>query len=160
VLERIAARTGQAVSLNVRNRQHRIRVDAVDDGRSAAGLPLGETLPLHVGASGKAILAFLPRAAAAPILAGAAQDGRDEGLLRAQLLRVRRLGYVAALGDRVPGSGALAVPIFGTSGVAGAITVAGPAARWGPEAMERAAGPVRVECASLSATLGSLPVID
>jgi DNA-binding IclR family transcriptional regulator len=158
VLERIATRTGETVCLNVRSREHRMRLDVV--GERDAALTLGETLPMHVGASGKAILAFLPRAAAAPILAAAARGGEDELFLRARLHQVRRCGYLAAVGDRVPGAGALAVPIFGSSGVTGAVTVAGPAGRWGPDAMERAAGPVRIECAGLSAALGSLTVAD
>jgi DNA-binding IclR family transcriptional regulator len=157
VLERIAVATGEMVSLNVPSGEHRMRLDVV--GAPVTELAPGETLPMHVGASGKAMLAFLPRAAAAPILAAAARDGQDEADLRARLRQVRLRGYAAGVGDRVPDTGALAVPIFGASGVAGAVTVAGPAARWGPAAMEHAARSVGVECAGLSAALGS-PLAD
>jgi len=147
VIERIAARSGETVTLNVRNREHRMRLDAVAGRPPRLPLPLGETLPLGAGASGRVILAFLPGA------------GHDAGL-RAQLARIRRRGYLVTDGDRLPGLAALAVPVFGSAGISGAVSVVGPAARWGPEAMERAAPWVRMECAALSASLGSLPPLD
>jgi DNA-binding IclR family transcriptional regulator len=101
------------------------------------------------------ILAHLPRVTAATLVAGASLS--DEGLrqLRAELVSVRRRGYLASVGGRLPAVAGLSVPVFGSAGIAGAVTVAGPAGRWGPEVMERAAAVVRVECATLSAALGT-----
>jgi DNA-binding IclR family transcriptional regulator len=162
VIERLAAATGETVTVNVLNREHRMRIDVVTGHLPGPPLPLplGETLPLHTGASGRVILAFLARSAAETVVATAVARGEDKGLLRAQLARARRRGYLAAVGNRRPGLAALAVPVFGSCGVAGAVTVVGPAARWGPEAMERAAARVRIECAALSAALGSLATVD
>jgi DNA-binding IclR family transcriptional regulator len=44
--------------------------------------------------------------------------------------------------------------------VAGAVTVVGPADRWTPDLMRRAAAGITDECAALSAALGSLPPVD
>jgi DNA-binding IclR family transcriptional regulator len=124
-------------------------------------------MPLPAGASGLVILAFVPRPAAAAAMAGSGLADEDERQLRADLARVRRDGYLASEvdwpGARAPGGTALATlaaPVFGSSGIAGAIAVVGPADRWGREEMDRAAASVRLECAALSAALGSLPPLD
>jgi DNA-binding IclR family transcriptional regulator len=160
VIERIAARTGETVSVSVRSREHRLRIDAIAGRPPRPRLPVGETVPLHAGTSGKVILAFLPRAETASVMAGAALEAQAERQVRAQLARARRDGCLTGLGDRLPSVGSLSVPIFGSSGIAGAVTVVGPAGRWGPEAISRAAAAVRIECAALSAALGSLPPLD
>ncbi len=168
VLDRLAARTGETVSVNVRHHDHCLCIDRVEGRPPAPSLPLGATLPIHTSTSGRVILAFLPRPAAAALMAGAGLDGDEDRLLRADLARVRRSGYLIAVldgarsGNRLASMplGILSAPIFGSSGVVGAVTVLGPATRWHPDAMERAAAGVRLECATLSAALSSLPALD
>jgi DNA-binding IclR family transcriptional regulator len=160
VIERLAARTGESVSVNVRHLDHRIRIDAVGGRPPQPRLPVGETLPLHAGSSGRVILAHLPRVAAATLVAGASLSGEDVRHLRTQLATARRLGYLTSVGGRLPAVAGLSVPVFASSGIAGAVTVAGPAGRWGPEVMEREAAAVQIECATLSAALGTLPSPD
>lgn len=158
IIENIAARTGETVSLNVRNRDHRMRVDVVEGHPPHPSLPVGEALPLHSGASGKVLLAFLARPLAAPVLARAAAERADTPSLRGQLAGIRRRGYLAARSDRLPRVAALSVPVFGPAGVAAAITVVGPEARWSSETMTACAAWMLPECKRLSAALGSLPV--
>lgn len=160
VIERLAARTGESVSVNVRHRDHRMRIDAVRGRPPQPPLPVGETFPLHAGTSGRVILAHLPRGTASALVAGAGLPGEVQRRLRSELASVRRRGYLAAVGGWRPAVASLSVPIFGSSGIAGAVTVAGPARRWGAEAMERSAAAVRIECAALSAALGTLPSLD
>jgi DNA-binding IclR family transcriptional regulator len=160
VIERLAARTGESVSVSVRHRDHRMRIDAVRGRPPQPELPVGETFPLHSGTSGRVILAHLPRMTAAALVAGAGLPSEDQRRLRTELASVRRHGYLAAVGGWLPAVASLSVPIFGASGIAGAVTVAGPARRWGREAMERAAALIRIECATLSAALGMLPSLD
>jgi hypothetical protein len=90
VIERLAARTGESVSVNVRNRDHRMRIDAVGGRSPRPPLPVGETLPLHAGTGGKVILAHLPRARAGAVVAGAGLDAEDGRLLRAELVGLGR----------------------------------------------------------------------
>lgn len=160
VIERLAARTGESVCVNVRHHDHRMRIDAVRGRPPQPPLPVGETLPLHSGTSGRVILAHLPRATAAAVVAHAGLGAEDARQLRAELASVRRRGYLAAVGDRIATVASLSVPVFGASGIVGAVTVAGPAGRWGPDAMEGAAAAIRIECATLSAALGTLPSLD
>jgi IclR family transcriptional regulator, acetate operon repressor len=160
VIERLAARTGESVSVNALHRDHRIRIDAVRGRPPHPALPVGETFPLHSGTSGRVILAHLPRVTAAALVAGAGLQGEDHRRLRVELASVRRHGYLAAVGGWLPALASLSVPIFGSSGIAGAVTVSGPAGRWSREAMERAAAAVRIECATLSAALATMPSLD
>jgi DNA-binding IclR family transcriptional regulator len=160
VIERLAARTGESVSVNVRHGDHQMRIDAVSGRPPQPALPVGETFPLHSGTSGRVILAHLPRVTAAALVAEAGLTGDDLRRLRVELASVRRHGYLAAVGGWLPAVASLSVPIFCSTGIAGAVTVAGPAGRWGREVMERAAAAVRIECATLSAALGTLPPLD
>jgi len=155
VLERIAAATGETVSLHVRYQDRRICVDALESKHPIRRVvPLGETLPLYAGPSGKAILAFVPDAEADEILAEAERNGQDPGAIREQLRTCRNDGVLSAVGDRTPGVGGLSAPVFDATSVAGAITVSGPADRFGKQAMNAVAAQVRDECAALSAALG------
>jgi DNA-binding IclR family transcriptional regulator len=148
VIERLAAATGETVTLNVRSGEHRLRVDAVGARPALPRLPVGQTLPLHAGTGGKVILAFVPDAARP-----------SDPLVSMQLAWARRRGYLAAVGDRLRSLASISVPLFGSSGVAASVTVVGPARRWRPEVMEEAAASLRMECAALSAALGSSPLI-
>jgi DNA-binding IclR family transcriptional regulator len=155
VLQKIAATTLETVSLHVQHRQYRIRIDTVQGRHSLRqAAPVGEPVPLYVGPSGKAILAFLPEPVVTPVLEWAAAEGEDLDQLRRQLSAIRRRGYAASVGDRTLGVGGLSVPVFGESGVVAALSVSGPAERWTHQAMEQAAPFVRGECADLSASLG------
>jgi DNA-binding IclR family transcriptional regulator len=60
-VDTIAAATGETVTAHVRNGRQRVCVD-VAEGRHQIRrvVPLGETLPLYAGPTGKAILAFVP----------------------------------------------------------------------------------------------------
>lgn len=159
VLQRIEAATGETVTLNVHNRGHRMRVDTLEGRPPVTVMPPGETLPLHVGAGGKVILAYLPPAQAEPVLARAQAEGHDADRLREELSAIRRRGYIAAVGDRLADVGVLSVPVFGAGGLAASLSVVGPVSRWDRPQMEHAAARVRVECTRLSAALGasSLP---
>lgn len=85
--------------------------------------------PVTVGASGKAILAFMPAGEAEAVLA-ALTDDAERVDLRADLAEVRRTGYRVSTGEIMGGAVALAAPVFAAGGtVAGSICVFGPEAR-------------------------------
>ncbi|MCY1553649.1 beta-ketoadipate pathway transcriptional regulator, PcaR/PcaU/PobR family [compost metagenome] len=85
--------------------------------------------PLHVGAPGKAILAFLSEAAVAEILrAIPAEQERDQ--LKAALRTIRRNRYAISLGELVAGGASVAAPVFDReSKVVGSVALAIPQAR-------------------------------
>ena len=91
-------------------------------------LDAGKRLPLHAGAGGKAILAFLPEALQRSALAAAPGE---PSALRGELADVRRFGAAESAGDDGSGSGGIAAPLLGPEGrVLGSIGVCGPVGRF------------------------------
>jgi IclR family acetate operon transcriptional repressor len=82
---------------------------------------LGAPVPLPQGAPGKALLAFLPTSQQEEILNGRLDPVTDATItdpdeLRAQLRETRRTGYSISLGERTPGTRAIASPIWDHTG--------------------------------------------
>lgn len=80
---------------------------------------LHKWIPLYMGSSGLAILAFLPERDRRTVLGriGSA-DSRPSGTksraeLDAVCAEVRRLGYARTMGERVPGAVGISAPVFG-----------------------------------------------
>jgi IclR family acetate operon transcriptional repressor len=79
--------------------------------------------PIHVGASGFAIMAFLPAAERAAIMARTGlhpvteRSITDPRQLEEILAEVRVRGYACTHGLRIPGAVGIAVPVFGPDGL-------------------------------------------
>ena len=156
-LERLAAHTSETVSLHMRHLRQRICIATVESTLPLRrAVPLGETLPLYAGTTGKAILAFLPDREVADILEWAASEGHDPKPIQHQLQHVREHGYLALVGDRNVGVGGMSVPVFAAGGIAGAITVSGPGVRFTAETMEQTAPFLIKTAGELATTLGHL----
>lgn len=104
---------------------------------------LGRFYPLYAGASGRAILAFLPEAdidritdrGLTPLTEATILNPEE---LRKRLEQVRTDGYATSRGERESGAGAIAAPVFGADGrVIGAISTCGPIARYDAESIAR-----------------------
>jgi DNA-binding IclR family transcriptional regulator len=124
-------------------------------------IELGRPVALHVGASGRAILAHLPTEAREAVLAdlgdpAARRAAVDPAWLRAELDRVREDGVATSRGEDQPGA-SVAAPVFGRPGVIGALGVSGPAYRFIDAAVERFKPPLRAAAARLSRDLGWVP---
>lgn len=95
----------------------------------------GQVIPLHAGATGKAILANLPREDQERILAkplARYTDGTqvDPEILRQELEQIRRQGYAITVGESNEGAMAIGVPIFDRRGkLLYGLSVAGPMER-------------------------------
>ena len=117
-----------------------IGLDAIEPQRPVR-LSYGRwrTAPMHLGASGKVLLAFLPQRAAERVLAGVdhslTASGRpvDVEQLRRELAEVRQRGVVVTRGELDRGVSGVAAPVLGPRGrlVAG-LALVGPADRVGP----------------------------
>lgn len=130
--------SGETVGLHVLQADHlRIVVDQVESRealrRTYTGL--GEPIPLHQGAPGKVLLAYLSRDAreailARPLEAATASTIIDADVLRAEVQDIRRRGYAFSFEERVPGIRTVAVPVWDHTGtVIACISVTGPATR-------------------------------
>jgi DNA-binding IclR family transcriptional regulator len=155
VMERVAAATGETVSLHVRYQHRRICIDTLESKHPIRRVvPLGENLPLYAGPTGKSILAHLAPDDLAAELEIAADAGEDIERITDQLQLCRDQGFLALVGDRTPDVGGLCIPVFDAVAIAGALTVSGPAERFSSDAIDEVAQEVRDECTALSAALG------
>lgn len=126
---RAAAR--ETVSLHLRAGRRRVCVDGAESDQPVRRVvPVGESLPLYLGPSGKIMLAYLEPRERALVLADARAAGADVAAIRHQISEFAAAGYAITAGDRTPGVRAISAPIFGARGVIASITVAGPSDRF------------------------------
>lgn len=92
----------------------------------------GQIRPLHVGATGRVILAHLPLEtieailSAGPLVALTHSTMTDPAELRAALDAIRTDGYALSLGEATTQAFAVAVPVLAGTRVIGAMSLAGP----------------------------------
>lgn len=122
---------------------------------------IGESIPLHQGAPGKLLLAFLPEAEREEVLArplGKATSATptDPARIRAELAAIRKRGYSISLGERVQGIRTVAAPIADDAHrVESCISVSGPESRMSEQRM-KAIGAMAVDAARrIAALLGA-----
>lgn len=133
-LEWLNESTGENAELHIRRAEARIPIELVRSSHNLRPfVEIGAPLPLHLGASGKVLLAWLPEEEQYALAAeSAARFGGefDAAALRARLARVRAEGWAASDGERSPGVAAVAAPVFDArGGVAGAVLVSAPSVR-------------------------------
>lgn len=131
--------TGETIALYVVAGDVRMCLDEIESPhmlRMSAGI--GRCFPLHRGAASKALLAGGPSDAATWRRAVARLKSGELAQLEAEIGLLRRRGYAESAGETVAGAASVAAPIRGPGGeVVAAISVAGPAARFGAEASGR-----------------------
>ncbi|WP_078857109.1 IclR family transcriptional regulator [Streptomyces sp. NBRC 109706] len=122
---------------------------------------LHKWLPVHAGATGLAILAFLCEADRERVLdqrglpALTERTVPDRETLDRALERIRADGYAVSRGQRVPGAAAIAAPIFDRHRVIGDIALTIPDFRYPEDHLEEVAADV-ISCArAVSAAHGA-----
>ncbi len=134
VMQRLRDLLGETVNLAVLDRRHIVYVDQVESDRPLRAFNrIGNRVPAHASAAGKALLAFAPSAALSeeqPLEAFTATTITSAEELGAHLDAVRRQGFALDLGEHDEDVLCLAAPIPGPGGrAAGALSVSGPAER-------------------------------
>src|SRR5438477_2962750 len=136
LMETLSHDTGETVFLLRRVGDHAIcigRCDPVNPVRIF--LELGSSVPLHVGASPKLLLAHLPPRERDAYLARYIERDpalrRNRARLRAELEHIRAHGSGITIDEITPGVWACAAPIVEHGKVVAALSVAGPAFRIG-----------------------------
>jgi IclR family transcriptional regulator, acetate operon repressor len=139
-LRELAREHGETALLTAPAGRSAIGLDAVEPTR-AVRLSFGRwrAAPMHLGASGKVLLAFLPPRASERVLAavngGVTASGApvDVPSLRRELAEARERGFVVTHGELDRGVSGVAAPVLGVRGrlVAG-LTVVGPTERVAP----------------------------
>jgi IclR family acetate operon transcriptional repressor len=136
-LERLRQATNETVSLYIRMGDCRVCIEELESGQEIKySQTVGLTAPLHVGAPGKVLLAFLPPAeleallAIVPLTAVTPHTITDREQLLEELAIVRQRGYAVSVGERSPWASAAAAPIWDWSGkTIAALSVLGPSHR-------------------------------
>jgi IclR family acetate operon transcriptional repressor len=157
-LQWLNAQTGENAEMHVRRAGARIAVEVVLSSQNLRPfVEIGAALPLHVGASGKALLAWLPDGEAEQVAqASWARFGGtpslDVGALQSALSRVRKRGWSGSDGERSRGVAAVAAPVFDASGqVAATVVLSGPSVRL-PAKTRRSLAPLVCRAASEAST--------
>jgi IclR family acetate operon transcriptional repressor len=150
-LRALAAATRETASLHLLSGNSRVCIEGVE-GPSPIHrrVPLGEVQPLHEGATGKVILAFLPAPSQEQYFAAANLVPAATDRIRRQLGRIRDQGYMAATDDRVPGASGLSAPLYERGQVCASITIAGPKERWTSARMTAFAPKILAAAADIS----------
>lgn len=134
VMERIHEATGETVFLCIRRGLEAVCIERIE-GRwvQSMALRLGGSLPLHVGAAPRALLAFEPREfwdaylAQSSLTAFTPQTPTSRQGLLAALEEVRTTGYSVSDEDVVVGMAAVGAPIFDYQGrPRAALSMSGP----------------------------------
>lgn len=134
VLEKLAADTRETAILSVVEDSVAGRcVNKVDSkNRIKLVSEVGSSIPLHAGASGKVLLAFLPSAVQEEVLTKplkrfTPRTITEPGSLREELRRIRERGYAISVEEVDPGAAAIGAPILDAKGrlIAG-LSIAGP----------------------------------
>lgn len=135
LLEDLAVRTGESVTLAVAKRFNLVYVDQVDPPNLMMPSWLGKSLPLHATSGGKAFLAWLPADERAAILPKDLQRYTDRtivdlGRLNRELDTVRQTGYALCVREYEEfSSGASAAVLSSRQYPIAVINVWGPAPR-------------------------------
>jgi DNA-binding IclR family transcriptional regulator len=137
VMENLADETGELVWLSVEERGQKRFVNKMEGSQAIPTKShCGSSSPLHSTASGKSILAFLPKSYVdeildcygMPKLTDETITDRDE--LYNELETIRERGYSFCSSETMPGLRAVAAPIVHEDEVEGAISISGPRSRF------------------------------
>ena len=164
VLERVAATTGETaiLCLYAPHRRQFWAADAVESPNPIRYIweSLRDWNDLHLGSSGKGILAFLPPDEQGDILTRLPDPipglrPLPKSVLRSELEAARERGYVISYGERVAGAVGVSAPIRdATAAVIGDVVISWPDNRTSPAREEALGEVVRNAAADISRALG------
>ncbi len=162
IMRRMRDAVDETVILGVRRGGRRVNIDYVESTQAIRRVTQhGHEAPLHVGASGRALLCGLTAEEIGEYFASDA--GRNARLLDvekfiAELADVRRNGYADVKGGLSEDSWAVAAPVRDhTRAIIAALTISAPSDRFTPELEAACIANAREGAAELSRLLGYTP---
>jgi DNA-binding IclR family transcriptional regulator len=132
IMKKIVEETDETVELNIISGVSRICVEKVDSPLEFRNfVQIGDRKPIHLGASGKVLLTFLSDFEFKMTVDELQKDEQiDMDKLKQDVTKIKSKGYEITKGERVPGSFAIATPIFESKGnLLASLTIAGPIQR-------------------------------
>jgi IclR family KDG regulon transcriptional repressor len=156
-MERLRDQLGETISLYVRDRTDRVRIQAVQSEQAVRRVaPVGARLPLTVGASSKVLLAFEAPSVRDALLSELVWPApMDRAAYEEQLREIVAAGYATSFEEREPGAAAISAPIFARSGkLYAALSVSGPSNRLTPDVMREVAPDIIAAAKRMGTLLG------
>jgi DNA-binding IclR family transcriptional regulator len=161
-LRELAAQTGETATLSLLVGDHRVYAEQVESTQPVRqSVHIGSSAQLYLGASGKAMLAFLPPARRTAVLRHVTETPRADGsavdaqAIVRELEVIRQRGFATSQSERVLGAASAAAPVFDHHGdVVGSISVAGVTVRHGEAELAQFGQQAAASAARLSADLG------
>jgi IclR family KDG regulon transcriptional repressor len=137
-LDELASETGETVALHIRSGLERVYVEELPSRHSIRYASLvGSTAPLHLGASGVILLAFMAdnQRERTLSLLELSVDRFNRRALEEQLRKARRQGWATSLGTRLTGASAISTPVRADRLLL-ALSVIGPSSRLSAATLE------------------------
>jgi DNA-binding IclR family transcriptional regulator len=159
-LAALCARTGELVHFVILDQGDAITVERIEGVHpTTLQTDLGARRPAYCTASGKAILAYLDpdeveRELPLKMTAFTQRTITSVARMHAELANVRRQGYAIDDEERIEGLRCVAAPLFGSSGVLGALSLAAPVSRVELARFEELCQDVRATAETISRQLG------
>jgi IclR family acetate operon transcriptional repressor len=161
-MERLRNITQETVNLSIRVGDRRVYIESLESPQEIRQrVELGREMSLLLGASSKAILAFLREDERERLLATAHDVVTATGeplcpdKLRDELEEIRRRGYAVSISERLADAFSIAAPVLDHRGeVIGSISISGPVMRWRSEVADEYGRLLCMEVEALSRELG------
>ncbi len=160
-LHHLMESTGETAALSLRAGRSRVHIAQVESAREVRMIvSLGIASPLHVGGTGRCILAFMEeheqeQILASPLVAFTEQTITDAETLRKELEHTRREWVAVSHGERQPDSCVVASPVLDMHDQpVGAISVCGPRSRFEDDKVAEYAALVRESAIEVSRSIG------
>ena len=134
VMEKLRDECGEEIALYVIEGDRRVCVDRVESLHEIAKVgPVGNYYPLHAGASGKVLLAYLPEDQRNAIISKGRLEKfttltiTDHKKLEKDLKAIRNKGYAVSRGEREPDAFSVTAPIWDAGGrIVASLSISGP----------------------------------
>jgi DNA-binding IclR family transcriptional regulator len=167
-MEKLRDFCGEEVSLYVLNEGNRICVEAVKSRYGVAKVTqVGKIFPLHCGASGKVLLAYLPEKVRRDVIFGSPLEKftprtiTDPVELEADLEKIRRDGYAVSLEEREQGTYSVVTPVMANrEKIVASLSISGPIFRLSDEQREKNIKAALDASAEISMTLGRSEMVE
>ena len=135
-LDHLCGKTGETAALVVRRGLERVTIAVAYSPHELKAAPeIGSSKPIHAGAAGKALLAFLDPDELKSVLEGyrpmrvAANTVTSHAELLREIQKVRQLGYALSAEESVNGQAAIAAPILKDGEIVAVVNLSAPLAR-------------------------------
>jgi len=135
-MKELSKNSSETIELNIIDETNRFCIEKIDSPLAVRNfVQVGDRHPLHLGASGKTLLAFVEREKQDELLSRLSEKYEiDISTLRSDLQEIKTRGYSFTKGERVIGSFAVSAPILDGEGTLMAtLTLAGPIQRLSEE---------------------------